>query len=86
MTARTQRSTVSFTKPFSLPGMDGIQPAGDYVLETEEELIEGLSRAAYRRVATILHLPSIATSKYAREHVYVDQATLDAALARDQGL
>jgi hypothetical protein len=58
MTVRTTRTTISFSQPFELRDLDGIQPAGDYLLDTDEELIEGLSRLAYRRVATLLHLPS----------------------------
>ena len=58
MTVRTTRTTISFLRPFKLRDLDDIQPADDYLLDTDEELIEGLSRLAYRRVATLLHLPS----------------------------
>ena len=51
MTVRTTRTTISFSQPFKLRDVDDIQPAGDYLLDTDEELIEGLSRLAYRRVA-----------------------------------
>jgi hypothetical protein len=44
MTIRTTRTTVSFSQPFKLKDLDDIQPAGDYLLDTDEELIEGLSR------------------------------------------
>ena len=59
MTVRTTRTTISVSQPFELRDLDDIQPAGDYLLDTDEELIEGLSRLAYRRVATLLHLPSM---------------------------
>ena len=39
----TSRRTVTFARPFSLRGIDGVRPAGTYTVETEEELIEGLS-------------------------------------------
>jgi hypothetical protein len=61
VTVRTTRTTISFSQPFKLRDLDDIQPAGDYLLDTDEELIEGLSRLAYRRVATLLHLPSTVT-------------------------
>jgi hypothetical protein len=48
MTVRTTRTTISFLRPFKLRDLDDIQPAGDYLLDTNEELIEGLSRLAYR--------------------------------------
>jgi hypothetical protein len=52
MTIRTTRTTVSFSQPFKLKDLDDIQPASDYLLDTDEELIEGLSSLACRRVAT----------------------------------
>jgi len=56
MTLRTTKSTVTFHAPFSLPSISGEQPAGTYDIEIDEELIEGIERAAYRRVATLLYL------------------------------
>jgi hypothetical protein len=43
MTARTSRKSVTFTQPFSLSGIDEVQPAGTYTVETDEELLPGLS-------------------------------------------
>jgi hypothetical protein len=54
MTIRTTRTTVTFKHPFSLKGVDGMLPAGDYRVLTDEELIDGLSFLAYRRVATMI--------------------------------
>jgi hypothetical protein len=54
---RTTRESVTFDQPFSLMGVDGVQPAGTYAIDVDEELIEGLSFLAYRRVATTIYLP-----------------------------
>ena len=54
---RTTRETVTFDHPFSLMAVDGLQPAGTYAIDIDEELIEGLSFLAYRRVATTIYLP-----------------------------
>ena len=54
---RTTRETVTFEHPFSLLAVDGVQKAGTYTVETDEDLIEGLSFLAYRRVATTIYLP-----------------------------
>jgi hypothetical protein len=54
---RTTRETVTFDCPFSLTAVDEVQPAGTYTIEVDEELIEGLSFLAYRRVATTIYLP-----------------------------
>jgi hypothetical protein len=84
MTVRTTRTTISFSQPFKLRDLDDIQPAGDYLLDTDEELIESLSRLAYRRVATLLHLPSTSRPQGRTEVLSVSPAELDAALGKDR--
>jgi len=54
MSTRTQHASITFRRAFHLKGIDGQQPAGTYQVETEEELIEGLSFPAYRRVSTMI--------------------------------
>ena len=54
MHERTTRQSIVFKHPFSLPGIDHTLPAGTYVVETLEELIDGLSFVAYRRVSTTM--------------------------------
>ena len=83
MTIRTTRTTISFSQPFKLKDLDDIQPAGDYLLDTDEELIESLSRLAYRRVATLLHLPSTSRPQGLTEVLSVSPAELDAALEKE---
>ena len=56
MTSRTTSRTVKFAQPFKLDRDDDVFPAGDYLVETDEELIEGLSFPAWRRVATTMHV------------------------------
>ena len=72
MTVKTERATISFTNPFTLRELDGAQPAGDYIVETDHELIEGLSWLAYRRVATFLHIPRISAAQGFSQHVSVN--------------
>jgi hypothetical protein len=56
MTMRTSRKTVTFRRPFALSGLDEMQPAGTYTVETNEEMLEGLSFPAWRRTATVILL------------------------------
>ncbi len=84
MTAKTERATISFANPFSLKELDAAQPAGDYIVETDHELIEGLSWLAYRRVATFLHIPRISPAQGFSQRVSVNKADLDAALMKDR--
>lgn len=83
MILRTSRRTVTFARPFSLRGIDGIQPAGTYTVVTDEELLEGLSFPAYRRVATTIFLPSRPGDLVSGQLVTLDPVELEAAEQRD---
>jgi hypothetical protein len=83
MTTRTTRSTVTFSRPFTLSGVDGIQPAGTYTVETDEELIQELSFPAYRRIATLLLLPSQPGTAILAQIATIDPLELKAALESD---
>jgi hypothetical protein len=81
MTMRTTDKTITFHRPFNLKGVDRVLPPGDYRVVTEEELIEGLSFAAYHRVSTVIFVP--APSGSAVEMVTIDPLELEAAQAQD---
>lgn len=84
MTTRTTQTVVSFSSDFVLPGFDVPQPAGDYRVDHDEELIEGLSRLAWQRVGAFIHLPAIGQASAVCQMVPIDPADLDAALERDR--
>ncbi len=80
MSTRTTNRTVSFTRPFLMSGIGGVCPAGTYVIETDEELLEPLSFVAYRRMSTSIQVPR----QLGRTETYViDPEALEAALAKD---
>lgn len=54
MLNRTRREDIVFKRPFHLKGWAEPLPAGTYAVEIEEELIEGLSFPAYRRISTTI--------------------------------
>ncbi len=58
MTIRSRRETITFQHPFRIRGVDRLLPPGAYEVVTDEEMIEGLSFAAFRRVATMIMVPS----------------------------
>jgi hypothetical protein len=62
-----------------LKGVDQPIAAGSYDIVTDEELIEGLSRFAWRRVSTMIFLPTPSWF----EMVAIDPADLQGALERD---
>jgi hypothetical protein len=84
MTVRTTTKSVTFRHPFSLKGADGLQPAGTYAVETEEETVPALSCLAYRCLCTTMTLSSRYGGAVVRQVVTIDPADLEAAQARDQ--
>jgi hypothetical protein len=83
MTVRTSQRTVTFTRPFSLSGLDQAQPAGTYTVQTHEEAIPGLSFLAWRRTATLIFLPSRPGGAFVEQLVDIDPLELEAAQASD---
>jgi hypothetical protein len=80
---RTVRDTITFRHPFILHGFDEPLPAGTYTVETFEELIEGLSFNAYRRVETLLHLNPPPGQANLRQVIVIDPVVLEEARQRD---
>lgn len=80
---RTSRKTVTFQKPFSLAGLDGIQPPGTYIVVTEEEQVPGLSFIAWRRVETTFRLPALDRDNGLEQVVTISPQALAAAIAKD---
>lgn len=79
MKTRMTSKTVTFRRPFVLTGFERVGLAGSYVIDTEEEEIEGVSVSAWRRIATLIRVPHAGTTEY----VSIDNVDLDKALARD---
>ena len=83
MTNRSLNSTVTFKQPFSIGAQKEQLPAGAYRLTIEEEMIEGLSFAAYRRVSTTLEIPALGMETARKQYIQIAADDLDAALERD---
>ena len=83
MTSRTTSKTITFKKPFALKGLDDELPAGDYIVDTDEDLIQGVSFNAYRRVSTIIYLPDASGNSVLSRSFTIAPDELDAALKRD---
>lgn len=86
MTIRSRRETITFQHPFRIRGIDRLLPPGAYEVITDEEMIEGLSFPAYRRVATMIMVPAGGS---AMEMVSIgsvdlsDAQRLDASMSRE---
>jgi len=88
MTIRSRREVVTFKHAFQIRGIDRQLPAGEYEVITDEEMIEGLSFAAYRRIATMIIVPA-AAARGSTEMVSIgsvdlsDAQRMDASAASD---
>lgn len=79
MTMRSRRETITFKHPFRIKGIDRLLPAGAYEIVTDEEMIEGLSFAAFRRVATMIMVPAAALRSSTMEMILISSIALSDA-------
>jgi hypothetical protein len=84
MTVRTTTESVTFGHSFTLGEFEEILPPGTYDVDTDEELLEGLSFQAYRRVLTVIRLPTASGDPSLMRALTIDPNDLDAAISRDQ--
>jgi hypothetical protein len=73
---RSRRETVTFRHPFRIKGIDRQLQAGAYEIVTDEELIEGLSFASFRRVATMILVPGAPPHHQSIEMISIGSADL----------
>jgi hypothetical protein len=86
MTIRSRREIVTFKHPFQIRGIDRLLPAGAYEVVTDEEMIEGLSFASFRRVATMIMVPAAAAPGSAMEMVSIGSVDLSDAQRIDASM
>jgi hypothetical protein len=79
MTTRSRREIVTFKHPFQIRGIDRLLPAGPYEVITDEEMIEGLSFASFRRVATMIMVPAAASRGSTMEMISIGSVDLSDA-------
>ncbi len=83
MTTRTRHNATVFQNAFMLEGVGRLLPAGTYDVVTDEELIEGLSFPAYRRVATMIEVPTYSLRSTSSEMLTINPEQLARAQERD---
>jgi hypothetical protein len=79
MTMRSRRETITFQRSFRIKGIDRLLPPGAYEVITDEEMIEGLSFASFRRVATMMMVPAAPPRGATMEMVSIDSVDLSDA-------
>jgi hypothetical protein len=83
MHERTTRKSLVFLHPLSLAGIEEMLEPGTYIVETVEEMIEGLSFVAYRRISTTIEMDVNGLGQRARQVVAIDPVDLQRAQERD---
>jgi hypothetical protein len=83
MTETSRQTSVTFTRPFWLDGVEGTYPPGTYAIEESREEVSGLSFIGYRRTKTTIELPGSNSALMSRQLVEIEPADLEAALARE---
>lgn len=83
-TVKTTRKAYAFMHPFHLKGFDHSFPAGAYNVETEEEMLDGLSFVSYRRTGTTLQLIRTETTMIEPKIFNIDPRDFDLAVLRDR--
>ena len=81
MTTRTTQTIVHFAQPFHLPHFASEQPAGDYRVDHDEELIGGNIQTGWLRTASYIHLPAIGVTATTHQMVPIKPGDLDAVTA-----
>jgi hypothetical protein len=81
MESRTTSKLVTFRKPFTLSGLEGIQPPGTYTVLMEEEMLDTLSLVGWRQTGCVI----ILHRDGGEEHAAIDPQELREALVQDGG-
>ena len=71
---------MTFQRTFRLAGFESAQPPGDYLVETDEQVLDTVTRLALRRIETRMEIcprPGIT------ETVPIDPVELERELLRD---
>ena len=84
MATRSKETTITFSKAIVLSEVDRPLPAGSYRVVIDEEDISCLSFLAFRRTATMLHVPALSAPRDHNEVFLVNPDELAAAVEADR--
>lgn len=80
MESRTTTEVMEFDHPFLVSSRSGPLPAGQYRIETEEEMLESFSFSAWRRTSMTITRHGLASGRLVQA-LAITPAELAAALA-----
>ena len=67
-----------------MAGFDEVLPSGAYRVETDEELLEGISFPVYQRIRTVIRLQEKSDRPGVSRILTIDPNELDEAIKRDR--
>jgi uncharacterized Zn-finger protein len=82
-TVMPTRRIVTFMRPFSLGGFHGWQPPGRYSVEVDASLMEGMTYASYREMATMVRVVTEGGDGAPGQVAVIDPKELQKALVAD---
>ncbi|MFC4236765.1 hypothetical protein ACFOY8_16295 [Thalassospira xianhensis] len=83
-TTRITQKTYEFLYPFNLAGFDLSFPPGYYNVETEEEILEGLSFVGFKRISTTMYMIRKPGTVIEPKTFNIDPRDFDIAVLRDR--
>jgi hypothetical protein len=83
MAIRTSEMTITFRRSFTLPSINGRQPAGTYRLVVDDHETPEKPFVALRRIATHLHTPALSMTPDAGQVFSIGATELSAAVKED---
>ena len=84
MSVVRSKTTAVFARPFSVPGLDEVLPAGEYSLETELAATPGLADPERWKASVLIHLHPDAAAPGLARTLTIPLADLEQALAEDK--
>lgn len=83
MAIRTTRKKVNFARPFILTGVEGVNPAGNYSVETQVDHVGFFSFRRAEQTSTWIRICRTPGVRGALQIVRIDPRDLAAALLKD---
>jgi hypothetical protein len=84
MVTRRSETTVTFRHPFTMPSVEGRQPAGTYRIVTDDDEVAVIPFAITRRIATHLHTPALSMKATVRNVFTITTTELSIAIEEDR--
>jgi hypothetical protein len=80
----TRKATVVFARPFRVPGLEEVLPAGEYAVEAEITAPDGVAGPQGGAVSVLIHLHAVPANPGLARTLTIPLADLERALEEDR--